>query len=370
LTCRARVRTSLFHLQGSARGKELHKVSGNTAGQSGHSKWENSLCPVRRRLQLDNHTQLHRPVVVGAMCVDIKGRPTEPLVAHTSNIGKVRWRAGGVAFNIACNLARLSCRPHLVSVVGNDAHGLYLLTECERLEVEVDRVGTLAAHRTPVYLAVLDERGDLEVAIADMEICDAVKPDMLEPHRSLLEAAPLILADTNLPAETLSWLSDLCRQRGIPLWVEPTTADKCARLQPFLDGITYLSPNEEELETLVGSPLRGADELRAAATELRARGVGHVFVTRGPEGVLWVGPEGTRSYASRSVVVRDVTGAGDAFVAGAAWAMLRGWSLDAAMSCGIEASVAALQVDDSVPEHLTEALLMATTPVSSNQEES
>lgn len=294
------------------------------------------------------------------MCVDLKGWPRHRLVPHTSNIGTLGRRPGGVAFNIAANLARLGCHPTFLSAVGDDPDGDYLLGQCALPGIDTGRVRRVAGASTPVYLAVLDESGDLAVAVAAMDLCDVMTPELLGIDDALGEHPPLVLADANLPPATLDHLARSCRQHDVPLWVEPTTADKCQRLRSCLDSITFLSPNHEELEVLVGRPLPADADLHEGARCLVAQGVAHVFVTLGPQGVLWVSREGARWHATASVPVRDVTGAGDAFVAGAAWAIAQGLPMQEAVDCGIASSLLAIQVVDSVPPALGPALVHAT----------
>lgn len=75
------------------------------------------------------------------------------------------------------------------------------------------------------YLAVLDERGDLAVGIAAMEICERLDGHSLAiGAEEAIREAPLVIADANFPAEATSALAELCRRHGVPLWVDPTAA--------------------------------------------------------------------------------------------------------------------------------------------------
>lgn len=193
-----------------------------------------------------------------------------------------------------------------------------------------------------------------------MALCEALTADLLRVDEVLTTSPPLVITDTNLPAAALAHVAEVCRTRGIPLWGEPTTADKCARLLPVLSALTFLSPNREELEVLVGRSLPSLSDVEDAARTLVDRGVRHVFVTLGAEGVLWVSAQGGRHHPSASVPVADVTGAGDAFTAGAVWALMRGERVEDAVDAGIAASLLAIQVIDSVPPALTPHRLLET----------
>ena len=77
-------------------------------------------------------------VVVGGANMDISGRPDAPLVAQDSNPGKVRLSPGGVARNIAHNLALLGEDVKLITAFGDDPHANQLAEGCRRLGIDVN----------------------------------------------------------------------------------------------------------------------------------------------------------------------------------------------------------------------------------------
>jgi len=63
----------------------------------------------------------HRVLVVGAAGLDLKVRPrTAEVALGRSNPGEIRWGWGGVARNMAENLARLGTEVQLITAVGDD----------------------------------------------------------------------------------------------------------------------------------------------------------------------------------------------------------------------------------------------------------
>jgi pseudouridine kinase len=294
-----------------------------------------------------------RVVVIGGACVDLKGWPLHPLLARTSNAGLLARTTGGVALNIALNMARLNLSPLFISMLGDDPEGRHLAETCVSAGIDTSRIVLSREERTAIYQAVLDEEGELYVAIAAMRIFDCFTPEFISRHESALSEASLIIADTNPPPETLHFLADFCRKRGIPLWVEPTTADKCRKIFPQLDGITYLSPNREELEMLVGRKLSSVSDMVEGARELIARGISHIFVTLDVNGVLWVDGRGWLHTPTASVPIADVTGAGDAFVAGTVRAILSALPMEVAVKHGVAAAVLTIQVHESVRSDLS-----------------
>ena len=294
------------------------------------------------------------------MIVDIKARPKTSIQMHTSNLGHVERRPGGVAFNIAAGLARLGCWPYFISILGKDADSEYMLAQAGRRGIATNLVSATAAEPTAMYVAVLDEHGDQLVGVASTALLERVTPTFLAYHEALIRSAPLVIADNNLPRDTMTWLRELCKAHSLPLWVEPTAADKCDRLRGNLDGVTWLSPNVEELEAIVERRLETREQVIEAARELIAQGVGTVFVTLGEEGLVHVTADAADAYPSAPVVVVDVIGAGDAFVAGTVWALLRKRATPEAIRCGIATSLVIIQNLDAAPPHLEPELVEDT----------
>ena len=118
-------------------------------------------------------------VVVGGTNMDVVARTTAPLVAATSNPGRTRISPGGVGRNVAENLARLGSRVALVSTVGSDPDGDWLLEATAAAGVDVSPV--LRGGQTGRYVALLDAGGELVAGVSDMAATDALGPEGAPP---------------------------------------------------------------------------------------------------------------------------------------------------------------------------------------------
>lgn len=266
-------------------------------------------------------------VVVGGANVDIKARTLAPAMPGTSNPGTGTQAPGGVARNIAENLARLGVDTRLITAVGRDPQGDLLLRETEAAGVDVRSVLRLDGP-TGTYTAVLDDRGELLIAVAAMASMDALTPAALQERRGVLRGAAWVVADGNLSPETLTHLLSLCTEAGVPVVFEPVSEPKAARLLPALEaGLPphTVTPNVGELGALVGRAVPDTVEaLRDAASELHARGIQTVWVRRGERGSLLSTPDGVAELPALPADVADVTGAGDAMLAAYLAALLGG----------------------------------------------
>ena len=260
-------------------------------------------------------------VVVGGANVDIKARTSAPLVAATSNPGTVVRTPGGVGRNVAENLARLGSHAALVSVVGSDPDGAWLLAETSAAGVDVTPV--LRGGQTGRYVAVLDADGDLVAGVSDMVATDAVTPEVLD--HDLLRSAALVVVDGNVPATTV----DAVLALGVRVVIDPVSVAKARRISPLLSGnrpVFAITPNAGELAAL------------GSVGDLHARGVEVVWVRRGAEGSLLSTPNGDVPLTAPSVSPVDVTGAGDAMLAAFCHRLLEGASLEDAAEYGHRAA--------------------------------
>eukprot|EP01116_Phalansterium_solitarium_P000263 TRINITY_DN10164_c0_g1_i1.p1 TRINITY_DN10164_c0_g1~~TRINITY_DN10164_c0_g1_i1.p1 ORF type:complete len:695 (+),score=287.19 TRINITY_DN10164_c0_g1_i1:23-2086(+) len=306
-----------------------------------------------------------RAIIFGGAAIDLISQSTAA-VAGTSNPGRVGMRYGGVGSNIANVLAKLGGSPLLVTAIGADDNGRLLRNHLASLGLSHDGLHTDISLSTAVYNAILDGNGELIQGVADMSVLETLSPQMVESHAEAVAAAGLIVLDGNLSEETTAAVLDLAQRQHVPVFFEPTSIAKAAKVgRDGLAKLTYTAPNADELAALV-SLLHGASvsaaaddtELERQATELVAAGVKHVFVTLGERGVLWAtaaadgsGTQFKRWPAFKPSHVENVTGAGDSFVGGVAWALLQGKSVEDAVSYGLRAAQLSVESSHAVSEH-------------------
>lgn len=275
----------------------------------------------------------HRPLLcIGAAVLDRKLRPLDTLVMGTSNPARLAESFGGVARNIAENLAKLGASTALITAVGNDASGRALLAHAEQCGVDTRGVLRQDGSVSGTYTAVLGYDGQLQVALADMAINDAITPEFLATRAQQRASASLIVADLNLPHASIEALLVSAARDNVPLVLVAVSTPKMAHLPEQLDGLRLLILNLDELAARVNRPLLSRDDIARACSALQAAGAEDVIVTRGADGVMFTSPDGLQELAAPPADVVDVTGAGDAFAAAVAWSLQQG-ETDLAQAC-------------------------------------
>lgn len=308
----------------------------------------------------------NRPILcVGAANLDRTLRAQGALAMGTSNPASGAESFGGVARNIAENLARMGAAVSLVTAVGSDSSGRALLAHAESLGIDTRGCLRLDDAGSGTYTAVLDGEGQMVVALADMALYDRLTPAFLDTRQQQRAGASLIVADLNLPLESIAALQRDAARDSVALIVVAVSEPKMNRLPASLAGIRLLILNEGELAARLGRPLNGDAELAAACRELQAQGAEDVVVTLGARGVLFTVPGGgaQRLDAPPAEVV-DVTGAGDAFAAAVVLSLHSGGS-DLALACrrGLQLSAMTIACRQTVCPQLAPDTFGALTHV-------
>jgi len=304
--------------------------------------------------------QPDRPVItIGSCGLDIVGRASEAIHPGTSNPAVLRMSPGGVARNVAENLARLGTDVHLLSAVGDDAEGRLILTQARQAGVNVDHVLTIPDARTGTYLAVLDELGNLQLAMDDMRIVEFVSPEHLRSCKELMAEASVIFLDGNLTPRSLALAVRLAKQAGVPVAADPTSVSLAPRFDALLPDVWLFMPNEAEVGALL--PTAGAQTNRVrgleAARQLVGRGVEAAVVTMVEFGVAYASPDVSGLVPAVQTEIVDPTGAGDALTAAVLFALLNDIPLDEAVRLGASAAALTLRTPGSVVPGLSLELL-------------
>ncbi len=294
-----------------------------------------------------------RIVCFGGAVMDRKYHALEPLIAGTSNPATSVRAYGGVARNVAENLARLDVPTTLVSAVGDDESGRGLMRALQLLGVDVSGVSISAAHGTAEYAAVLQPDNGLAFGIADMAVFETLTTGKLNADWPLLMSADWVFADCNLPGETLRELVARGAGSRFRLAVDAVSVHKVMRLPADLSGISALFVNVDEAAGYLGRP--GSPE--SLFDGLMARGPGAVVMTLGEEGLLVSHQGKPRHRPAPPAWVVDVTGAGDSLVAGTLCGLLRGQEIAEAVILGLRLAKLTVETDGSVRQDLTPELL-------------
>lgn len=293
-------------------------------------------------------------VVVGGINIDICGKSDAPLVDGDSNPGRVTMSLGGVGRNIAHNMSLLGVDVRMLTAMGDDLYAQKITDSCRELHIDISHALRVPGGATSTYLFISDEGGEMALAVSDMGICGEISPAYLANNLPLLQNASVVVADANLPVESLQYLVRNCKS---PIFVDPVSTVKAEKLHGLLDGIHTLKPNRIEAELLSGVAIHDDESLRRAAQTLLDAGLQQVFISLGSDGVLAADHEQMEKIPCCRADVRNSTGAGDAFMAALVQSYLEGRSTrESARFASAAAAIAVEGVETINPVLSTETV--------------
>lgn len=284
-------------------------------------------------------------VVVGGVNVDIGGKSFAPLVAEDSNPGTVCVSLGGVGRNIAHNLSLMGTDVRMLTAYGDDVHGQKVAASCSELGIDVSHARRITGGTTSTYLYLTDEKGEMALAVSDMEICRKITPTYLAGNLNLLQNAQVVVADTNIPEESLVYLAENCTA---PLFCDPVSTVKAEKLRPILHKIHTLKPNRLEAERLSGVKIETLGDVAKAADRLLEMGVHRLFISLGSEGIYAAMGADRLWLPNLPGHMANTTGCGDASMAAIAWAYLEGMDLRATALAALAAGAIAMESDETI----------------------
>lgn len=290
---------------------------------------------------------------IGGANVDQKIQVLKNLTFETSNPAVSKKSRGGVARNVAENLGRLGFNSSLLSYIGDDAEGKWLLQNSKNY---VNTAPTKVIHgkTTGSYTAVLDRDGQMLLALSDMEIYDAVEEDFIKVNWNYLRNADIVLLDTNFPRNIIEQLITSCREHKIPLCVATVSAFKAEKLPESLEGVTWLIANHIEAEALSKMKIQTEGDFFRAAEIILHMGADNVVITRGNLGLIFFTKDGEAgALIAPDISVTDVTGAGDSLIAGILFGYLKGLSIEDACKVGVSCSLITIQSNETVSTELS-----------------
>ena len=293
-----------------------------------------------------------RVVVIGASNLDIKGRSRNKTFSKTKNPGIVEFSPGGVGRNVAENLARLGVPASLLSAVGSEGFSDMIINTTKNAGVDVTRV-LHCDMNSGIFLAVINSRGELDASISDMSILSRITPEYINDNLDVIEKASYIVADADIPDNTLSTILSIAKRNFIPICLEPVSPSRAHELSGYLEGLTMTTPNKEELESMVGRTIMSEEDIKEAGAELIRRGVKNVIITLGAEGVYCVSRDFSGFIPSIRTMTVNSVGAGDALVAGTVAGILDGKTFENSVRLGIACATITLMDEKAVSPNLT-----------------
>lgn len=264
-------------------------------------------------------------LVIGGAAMDISGFPNQKLRLEDSNPGSMKTSMGGVGRNIGENLARLGVNVKMLTALGDDVYGHKILETCEEIGMDFSNAIILKDENTATYMAIMDEQGDMKVAISNMGIIERIDIELIRKNEKLIRNAAVVVIDTNLDQKVLEYIGS--EFKDCPLFVDTVSTAKAEKLRRVIGSLHTIKPNKLEAGLLSGIEIQTEEDLHKAKQWFLDQGVKQVFISLGKEGVLFADESITQIKTVKPVEMVSATGAGDAFMAGLVYGHLNQLSM-------------------------------------------
>lgn len=290
-------------------------------------------------------------VVIGAIFVDIKGYPESSFTPKGRNVGRVEQIHGGVGRNVAEDVANCELRPTFISLVDESATGEDVVRKLKSHKVNTDYI-----RRTPdgigTWLAVFDNDGDVAASISKRPDLSTIADILDEQGDEIFSQADSIIIEIDLDKEIVKRVFKLAKKYGRKVFAVVSNMNIALERRDFLMKVDCFVCNQQEAGILFSSDYSNETPDRLSeiiAEKTQAACISSMIVTMGSSGAVYADRSGTRGHCpARPVHVRDTTGAGDAFCAGAAIGLTYGKDLRQACEIGTYLASSVIVTSESV----------------------
>lgn len=226
-------------------------------------------------------------VLIGAANIDREARTIEPVQLHTSNPVDIKEKFGGVARNYASALRKRNINTTLLTAVGDDAEGEQLLQQAKSEQIDISHVWVFPSARTGTFTSLVDQTGELIVAMADMKIYENITIEMVEDNWPHIQSAKAIFLDMNMPENIVHHLIHRLREQQIPLYIDGVSPSKIKKLPKDLSKVTLLTVTPKEIEALYPESIVQKEQLLTNAKKFINRGVENLLILTEKDGIIY-----------------------------------------------------------------------------------
>ena len=237
-------------------------------------------------------------VVMGAVFVDIKGYPLSSYIPGGRNAGRVVQVHGGVSRNIVEDIVK---------------------------KLQSHKVDTRYIRTTPdgmgMWLAIFDNTGDVTASISKRPDLSPIADILDEQGDEIFSQADSILLEIDMEKDIVKRTFALAEKHRKPVYAVVSNMSIAIERRDFLRSVHCFICNQQEAGILFSENYDGLspDEmLPILRDKIRGAQIHRMVVTMGAQGAVFATLDGEDGYCpAKKVDVKDTTGAGDAFFAGA-----------------------------------------------------
>lgn len=298
-------------------------------------------------------------VVVGVVFLDIKGVPFFKYDAVGTNLGNVLMTHGGVARNVAVNMANLGAEVEFVTMLDDDSLGREARLRLRGAGVKLTHAVSTPDKGMGMWLAVFNEKGDLAGSVSHMPDASPIERLFDEKGEEIIRSCRGVALEIDLSEKVSERVFELAERFDKPVYAIVANMSVILRRPDFMARTACVILNEIEAGRLFGREIRALspeETLEAVSEAAPAMGIRSIVVTMGARGAVYLDAENGLRGVCPAVPCRvvDTTGAGDAFFSAVVESLARGMRLDDAVTCGARLASMTVSTSESTCPHVDE----------------
>ena len=283
------------------------------------------------------NTQKSEIIVIGTVFTDYKGFAGHDYNPSGRNLGRVGITAGGVARNIAVNLASLGLETWFASTLNSDTVCAHLLEHLHVCGIHTDYLHTVNNNGTGIWLALLGEDGHLLGSVSQMPDISLLSDYLCPLLSQIFEQIQAVALEIDLDCHLVTQVMNQARQNDNKVYALPGNLSVIRNNLHLFQNMACFICNDTEAAVLTGVSDFSQNEtvLAVMSKFCQLHGLDKFVITLGAQGSLYMDSTGTGGYQQALCTQAiDTTGAGDAFFSGTVSTLLKGQNLAQAVAAG------------------------------------
>jgi len=229
---------------------------------------------------------------------------------------------GGKGSNQAVAAAKAGAKTFFISKIGDDQFGSMARKIYDEAGVDYSKVIISSEHSTGAAGILVDQKSGKNAINVVSGAAGALTKDDIDQAADIIKNSHVFLTQLEAPAEVVFHALKIAKENNVITVLNPAPAASIDKeIFPLID---YFTPNETEASFYVKHKVEDEKDAKIASDQLLQFGIKNIIITLGEKGAFFA--NGKESFHAPVInlnnPVVDTTGAGDAFNAGFAVALI------------------------------------------------
>ena len=275
--------------------------------------------------------------VIGDVFIDIKGFSTSTYIPYGRNLGTIQQIHGGVARNVAEDIANVELEPVFVGTVDDDAMGEAVIQKLNRHKVDT-RYMKKVKNGMGTWLAVFDHNGDVVASVSKRPEHEAMVQILEESGDEIFANADSIAIEIDMDQEVTKKTFALAEKYNKKVYALVSNMSVAIERRDLIRKTECFVCNQQEAGILFSEnydEITQEELYQILPERIRSAKISKMVVTMGDKGAVYATLDGENGICpALKVDVVDTTGAGDAFFSGVCLGLTYGKTLQEACVIG------------------------------------